>query len=179
MVSLYHQTKNWWFGGDFSGFHPRLKSLHPIEASKGSRMDTGSPRRLGKTNRSLCRNGLWQSFTWHRCRWKKGLACYKRKTGINFAIEHGEHGQQMEVSWNKGTPSHHPFYWDLPWNKPSNARLGYPHDYGNQLNGQWLNHTDEMTQWPSPLARRLGGKEISTSTSWFLKRLFRGGNYLV
>ena len=32
--------------------------------------------------------------------------------------------------FNRGTPSHHPAIerWNVPWNRPSIARLGYPHD---------------------------------------------------
>ena len=34
------------------------------------------------------------------------------------------------VSYNAGTPKSSALDWEFPWNKPSNARLGYPHDYG-------------------------------------------------
>ena len=34
------------------------------------------------------------------------------------------------VSYNAGTPKSSALDWEFPRNKPSNARLGYPHDYG-------------------------------------------------
>ena len=39
----------------------------------------------------------------------------------------------MEVSWNRGTPSHHPFYFRIFPEINHPAIKGYPHGYGNPM----------------------------------------------
>ena len=64
----------------------------------------------------------------------------------------------MEVSWNRATPSHHPFLDGIFPNKNHPANLGYPHDYGNPPLGFipiTINHisiidqvlNESMNQW--------------------------------
>ena len=68
----------------------------------------------------------WDMGLQEDCRWGPNL----REESVFFF-----HGGNMEVSWNRGTPSHHPFNGIFPY-KPSILR--YPHFMETPIWGIWF-----------------------------------------
>ena len=50
------------------------------------------------------------------------VTVYQSSLEKSESVNRREHFQESPIWWfpiHRGTPSHHPFYWDFPWNKPS------------------------------------------------------------